>query len=91
MMKVCYGSRIAWWYQKFLSCGSQFLKRHMLLDYLSIYPGSNKMYHDLKQRFWWTKMKIEIARYLSKGESYTFEVSWRVTAITYSSLEVGEY
>ena len=27
----------------------------------SIYPGSNKMYHDLKQRFWWTKMKIEIA------------------------------
>jgi hypothetical protein len=26
-----------------------------------IHPGSNKMYHDLKQRFWWTKMKIEIA------------------------------
>ena len=27
----------------------------------SIHPGSNKMYHDLKQRFWWTKMKIDIA------------------------------
>ena len=27
---------------------------------LSIHPGSNKMYHDLKQRFWWTKMKIEM-------------------------------
>ena len=28
---------------------------------LSMHPESNKMYHDLKQRFWWTKMKIEIA------------------------------
>ena len=33
---------------------------------LSIHPGSNKMYHDLKQKFWWTKMKIEIARYIAK-------------------------
>jgi len=24
----------------------------------SIHLGSNKMYQDLKQRFWWTKMKI---------------------------------
>ena len=24
---------------------------------LSIHLGSNKIYHDLKQRFWWTKMK----------------------------------
>jgi hypothetical protein len=35
------------------------------LTRFSIYPGSNKMYHDLKQRFWWTKMKIEIARYVA--------------------------
>jgi hypothetical protein len=32
----------------------------------SIHPGSNKMYQDLKHRFWWTKMKIEIARYVAK-------------------------
>jgi hypothetical protein len=31
------------------------------LSRFSIPPGSNKMYHCLKQRFWWTKMKIEIA------------------------------
>ena len=31
----------------------------------SIHPGSNKMYQNLKQRFWWTKMKIEIARYVA--------------------------
>src|ERR1041384_5062468 len=33
---------------------------------LSIHPGSSKMYQDLKQRFWWTRMKREIARYVSK-------------------------
>jgi dolichyl-phosphate-mannose--protein O-mannosyl transferase len=31
----------------------------------SIDPGSNKMYQDLKQHYWWTKMKIEIARYVA--------------------------
>jgi hypothetical protein len=42
--------------------------RQLILDEahktrFSIHPGSNKMYQDLKHRFWWTKMKIEIARY----------------------------
>jgi hypothetical protein len=27
------------------------------------------MYHDLKQRFWWTKMKIEIAQYVAKCDT----------------------
>src|SRR5688572_21386077 len=31
----------------------------------SIHPGSNKMYQDMKSRFWWTKMEIEIARYVA--------------------------
>jgi hypothetical protein len=48
--------------------------RQLILDEahltrFSIYPGSNKMYHDLKQRFWWTKMKIEIARYVAKCDT----------------------
>ena len=30
----------------------------------SIHPGSTKMYQDLKQDFWWTRMKREIARYV---------------------------
>jgi len=34
------------------------------LSRLSIHPGSNKMYQDLKQRFWWTRMKREIAKYV---------------------------
>jgi hypothetical protein len=32
------------------------------LSRYSIHPGSIKMYQDLKQHYWWTKMKIEIAR-----------------------------
>jgi len=35
----------------------------------SIHPGSNKMYHDLKQRFWWTKMKIGIDRYVAQCDT----------------------
>jgi hypothetical protein len=30
----------------------------------SIHPGSTKMYHDLRQQFWWTRMKHEAARYV---------------------------
>jgi hypothetical protein len=35
------------------------------LSHYSIHPGSTKIYHDLKQHYWWTKMKIEIARYVA--------------------------
>jgi hypothetical protein len=34
-----------------------------------IYPGSTKMYQDLKQHYWWTKMKIEIARNVAKCDT----------------------
>jgi hypothetical protein len=30
----------------------------------SIHPGSTKMYHDLRQQFWWTRMKREVAHYV---------------------------
>ena len=36
------------------------------LSKFSIHPGGTKMYHDLKQNFWWTRMKREIARYVSE-------------------------
>jgi len=36
------------------------------LSRYSIHPGSNKMYQDLKQRFWWTRMKRGIAKYVSE-------------------------
>jgi hypothetical protein len=31
----------------------------------SIHPGSTKMYHDLKSRYWWYKMKRAVAEYLA--------------------------
>ena len=40
------------------------------LSRYSIHPGSNKMYQDLKQRFWWTCMKREIAKYVSECDIY---------------------
>jgi hypothetical protein len=35
----------------------------------SIHLGSTKMYHDLRQQFWWTRMKREIARYVSECDT----------------------
>ncbi|WVZ58149.1 hypothetical protein U9M48_008451 [Paspalum notatum var. saurae] len=32
----------------------------------TMHLGSNKMYQDLKQKFWWTRMKKEIAKYVSE-------------------------
>jgi hypothetical protein len=51
------------------------------LSRYSIHPGSNKMYQDLKQRFWWTKMKIEIARYVAKCD-----ICQRVKAVHLKSI-----
>ncbi|GJR61487.1 putative reverse transcriptase domain-containing protein [Tanacetum coccineum] len=36
----------------------------------SIYPGSDKMYQDLKKLYWWPNMKAEIATYVSKCLTY---------------------
>ncbi|WVZ60624.1 hypothetical protein U9M48_010617, partial [Paspalum notatum var. saurae] len=33
---------------------------------LTMHPDSSKMYQDLKQKFWWTRMKREIAKYVSE-------------------------
>jgi hypothetical protein len=33
---------------------------------LSIHPGCTKMYRDLRQRYWWSRMKQDIARYVAE-------------------------
>jgi hypothetical protein len=35
-----------------------------------IHLGSTKMYHDLRQQFWWTRMKRETARHVSECDTY---------------------
>ncbi|GJT71989.1 putative reverse transcriptase domain-containing protein [Tanacetum coccineum] len=37
----------------------------------SIHPGSDKMYQDLKQLYWWPNMKANIATYVSKCLTYS--------------------
>ncbi|GKA70201.1 putative reverse transcriptase domain-containing protein [Tanacetum coccineum] len=37
----------------------------------SIHPGSNKMYQDLKQLYWWLNMKADIATYVGKCLTYS--------------------
>jgi hypothetical protein len=36
----------------------------------SIYPGGNKMYHDLKVTYWWYSMKRDIAEYVALCDTY---------------------
>jgi hypothetical protein len=35
----------------------------------SIHPGSTKRYHDLRQQFWWTRMKRKTAPYVSECDT----------------------
>jgi hypothetical protein len=50
------------------------LKRKILdeahVSRYSIHPGSTKIYHDLRQQFWWTRITREIARYVSECDTY---------------------
>jgi hypothetical protein len=39
------------------------------LSKFSMHPGSNKMYHDLRSLYWWTRMKREIVKYVSKCDT----------------------
>jgi hypothetical protein len=36
----------------------------------SINPTSTKMYHDLRQQFWWMRIKRETIHYVSKCDTY---------------------
>jgi hypothetical protein len=35
----------------------------------SIHPSSTKMYQDLKQNFWWSNMKVDIAKYVAECDT----------------------
>jgi hypothetical protein len=39
------------------------------LSKVSIHPGSSKMYQDLKEKFWLSNMKVEVAQYVSKCDT----------------------
>ena len=61
----------------------------------SIHPGSTKMYHDLKDTYWWNRMKKDITyfciqvSYLLASEVRTSEALRIIALVTYPRVEVG--
>jgi hypothetical protein len=59
------------WFKKRIVVPKDHKLRKQILDEahlskFSMHPGSTKMYQDMKQNFWWTRMKREIAKYVSE-------------------------
>jgi hypothetical protein len=62
------------WFKKRLVVPKEEALKKKILDEAhtlrySIHPGSTKMYHDLRQQFWWMRMKRETARYVSECDT----------------------
>jgi hypothetical protein len=61
---------VLWFKDRLVVLKKEALKRRILNEAhtsrYSIHSGSTKMYHDLRQQFWWTRMKRETARYVSE-------------------------
>jgi hypothetical protein len=62
--------RVLWFNERIVVPKDHKLRKQILdeahLSKFSMQPGSTKMYQDLKQNFWWTRMKREIAKYVSE-------------------------
>jgi hypothetical protein len=62
------------WFKDHLVVPKDFELRCKIMDeahcsWYSIHPRTNKMYQDLKKNFWWTRMKREIAKYVSECDT----------------------
>jgi hypothetical protein len=62
------------WFKDRLVVPKDFELHHKIMDeahcsWYSIHPGTNKMYQNLKKNFWWTRMKREIAKYVSECDT----------------------
>jgi hypothetical protein len=57
-----------WFKERLVVPKKEVLKKKILdevdMSRYSIHSGSTKMYHDLRQQFWWTRMKREAAHYV---------------------------
>jgi hypothetical protein len=62
-----------WFKERMVVPRREALKKKILdeahMSMYSIHPRSTKMYHDLRQQFWWTRMKREAARYVSECDT----------------------
>jgi hypothetical protein len=64
---------ILWFKERLIVPKREALKKKILdkahTSRYSIHPRSTKMYHDLRQQFWWTRMKREAVRYVSESDT----------------------
>jgi hypothetical protein len=62
-----------WFMDRLVVAKKEALKKKILdeahTSRYSIHLGSTNMYHDVRQQFWWTRMKHEIARYVSECDT----------------------
>jgi hypothetical protein len=65
--------RVLWFNNRIVVPKDHQLRKQILdeahLSKFSIHPGSTKMYQDLRQNFWWNRMKREIAKYVSECDT----------------------
>jgi hypothetical protein len=65
--------RILWFGDRLVVPKNPELRKKILdeahLSKFSMRPDSNKMYHDLRSLYWWTRMKREIAKYISECDT----------------------
>jgi hypothetical protein len=64
---------VVWFGQRLVVPRDQDLKKEILgeahLSKFTVRPGSTKMYRDLRENFWWSNMKGEIAEYVSSCDT----------------------
>ena len=63
------------WYKSWICVPQEGDFRQIIMDgahnsAYSIHPGSTKMYMDLKQKYWWKGMKVDIARFVAHCDTY---------------------
>jgi hypothetical protein len=63
-----------WFKERLVVLKREALKKKILdeahMSRYSIHPRSTKMYHNLRRQFWWTRMKHEVAHYVSECNTY---------------------
>jgi hypothetical protein len=71
----CQDSKGILWFEDRLVVPKNTELRKKILDeahlskFSNMHSRSNKMYHDLKSLYWWTRMNREIAKYISKCDT----------------------
>jgi hypothetical protein len=62
-----------WFKERLVVPKKEAMKKKILdevhMSWYSIHPGRTKMCHDLRQQFWWTRMKCEATHYVSECDT----------------------